>query len=108
MLADLPWASQSVSLQLLIRRFFCFNHSCARKVFTERFGDWWPKDSHHISDKDCAAVFVAPRTSYFLASDLERIASLPEGVANATALGALAARDQAVHLAAESHGAVQR
>jgi transposase len=35
-LADLPWASQSVSLRLLIRRFFCFNHSCARKVFTER------------------------------------------------------------------------
>ena len=35
-LADLPWASQSVSLQLLVRRFFCLNPSCARKIFTER------------------------------------------------------------------------
>ena len=38
---------------------------------------------------DAAAVFVAPRTGYFLASDLERIAELPEGTADGTALGAL-------------------
>jgi uncharacterized protein YndB with AHSA1/START domain len=30
-------------------------------LFTERFGDWWPKNSHHIADKDCAAVFVEAR-----------------------------------------------
>ena len=27
----------------------------------DRFGDWWPKDSHHISDADAAKVILEPR-----------------------------------------------
>ena len=38
-LADLPWASTRVQLQLHVRRFFCPNPSCIRKIFTERLPD---------------------------------------------------------------------
>src|SRR5215211_5889498 len=34
--ADLPWASLIVSLYLHVRKFFCDNVACPRKVFTER------------------------------------------------------------------------
>jgi len=30
-------------------------------LFTDRFSDWWPKDSHHIADADAADVFLEPR-----------------------------------------------
>ena len=30
-------------------------------LFTDRFGEWWPKDSHHISDADAAEVFLDAR-----------------------------------------------
>jgi uncharacterized protein YndB with AHSA1/START domain len=33
----------------------------AFELFTERFDEWWPKDSHHISEKDCAAAMLDPR-----------------------------------------------
>jgi transposase len=35
---DLPWASHSVQLRLHVRRFFCSNPSCERKIFVERLG----------------------------------------------------------------------
>jgi transposase len=35
---DLPWASHSVQVQLHVRRFFCSNPSCDRKIFVERLG----------------------------------------------------------------------
>lgn len=35
-LADLPWADQSVRLQLRTRKFICTNTSCPRRIFTER------------------------------------------------------------------------
>src|SRR5262245_34256006 len=34
--ADLPWADLSISLQLQVRKFFCDNPTCMRKIFTER------------------------------------------------------------------------
>jgi len=34
--ADLPWASLIVRLSLHVRKFFCDNAACARKLFTER------------------------------------------------------------------------
>jgi transposase len=34
--ADLPWADLVISLHLHVRKFFCDNASCPRKVFTER------------------------------------------------------------------------
>jgi uncharacterized protein YndB with AHSA1/START domain len=33
----------------------------AFELFVDRFGDWWPKDSHHIADADAADVFLEPR-----------------------------------------------
>jgi uncharacterized protein YndB with AHSA1/START domain len=33
----------------------------AFELFTDRFGDWWPKDSHHISDADAAYVVLEAR-----------------------------------------------
>src|SRR3989449_5655722 len=35
-LADLPWAQYRVSLQLRVRKWFCRNRSCPRRLFTER------------------------------------------------------------------------
>ena len=38
-LADLPWAHYRVHLQLCVRKFFCDNASCSRRIFTERLPD---------------------------------------------------------------------
>lgn len=35
-LADLPWCGMVVVLHLHVRKFFCRNKTCARKIFTER------------------------------------------------------------------------
>lgn len=35
-LADLPWADYSITLQLRVRKFFCINALCKRRIFTER------------------------------------------------------------------------
>jgi transposase len=35
-LADLPWAHVHVVLQLRVRKFFCANGRCTRRIFTER------------------------------------------------------------------------
>ena len=35
---DLPWAGHTVQVLLLVRRFFCSNSSCERKIFAERLG----------------------------------------------------------------------
>jgi transposase len=34
-LADLPWAAYRVRLQLRVRKWFCRNRSCRRRIFTE-------------------------------------------------------------------------
>ncbi len=34
--ADLPWAGWAVRLELHVRRFFCQNKACTRRIFTER------------------------------------------------------------------------
>lgn len=36
MVADLPWAGWAVRLELHVRRFFCQNKACPRRIFTER------------------------------------------------------------------------
>src|SRR5919197_5167251 len=38
-LTDLPWGTRAVHLQLTVRRFFCRNPSCARRMFTARLPD---------------------------------------------------------------------
>jgi transposase len=35
-LADLPWAGVAVRLQVRIRKFFCANPACPRRIFSER------------------------------------------------------------------------
>src|SRR5919197_4138891 len=35
-LADLPWAAYRVRLQLCVRKWFCRNRACPRRIFTER------------------------------------------------------------------------
>jgi transposase len=35
-LADLPWAAYRVRLQLRVRKWFCGNRHCRRRIFTER------------------------------------------------------------------------
>ena len=35
-LADLPWAQYRVCLQLRVRKWFCRNRACRRRIFTER------------------------------------------------------------------------
>jgi len=35
-LADLPWAAYRVRLQLRVRKWFCCNRHCRRRIFTER------------------------------------------------------------------------
>src|SRR5215207_3457979 len=35
-LADLPWGQQTVQLRLRIRKFFCRQPTCSRRIFTER------------------------------------------------------------------------
>jgi transposase len=35
-LTDLPWRTHAVRLQLTVRKFFCRNPSCTRRIFTER------------------------------------------------------------------------
>jgi len=35
-LADLPWAHYRVRLQLRVRKWFCRNRQCPRRIFTER------------------------------------------------------------------------
>lgn len=34
--ADLPWADYSITLKLQVRKFFCINAECKRRIFTER------------------------------------------------------------------------
>ncbi|TMC19709.1 MAG: transposase family protein [Chloroflexi bacterium] len=34
--ADLPWAGWAVRLELHVRRFFCRNEECQRRIFAER------------------------------------------------------------------------
>ena len=33
----------------------------AFEVFTDRFGTWWPMDTHHIGEKDAVAAVMEPR-----------------------------------------------
>ncbi|AFZ28293.1 transposase family protein (plasmid) [Cylindrospermum stagnale PCC 7417] len=35
-LTDLPWADYSITLQLRVRKFYCINTLCKRRIFTER------------------------------------------------------------------------
>src|SRR3954447_26136725 len=38
-LADLPWAGVAVHLRVHVRKFFCDNATCRRRIFSERLAD---------------------------------------------------------------------
>jgi transposase len=38
-IADVPLGSKSVTLRVQVRRFFCANHNCHRRIFAERLPD---------------------------------------------------------------------
>src|SRR5436853_4215842 len=40
--ADLPCAGQQITLRLTVRKFFCPNAACPRKIFAEQFPDLVP------------------------------------------------------------------
>jgi transposase len=50
-LADLPWAHLRVVLQLRVRKFFCANGRCTRRIFTERLPQLvapWARRTHRL------------------------------------------------------------
>lgn len=48
---------------VLVRRSTVVKASAAHAfaVFTERFGSWWPVDSHHIGEAAAATAIIEPR-----------------------------------------------
>ena len=49
--------TEAVSISVLVP----LEPGAAFELFTDRFADWWPRDSHHISDADPVDVFLEPR-----------------------------------------------
>ncbi len=53
-LADLPWGSWSVRLWLGVRKLFCDNAQCARRIFTERLPGVvapWARKTERLTDR---------------------------------------------------------
>jgi transposase len=48
-LMDLPWGTHAVHLQLTVRKFFCRNPTCARRIVTERLPDFVAAYARHTS-----------------------------------------------------------
>jgi transposase len=46
-LADLPWGTRAVRIQLTVRKFRCRNRTCGRRIFTERLPDLVAADGRH-------------------------------------------------------------
>src|ERR1700674_5155212 len=60
--ADLPWAGVSVQLHLYVRRFFCDNATCSRRIFAERLGESLPasaRRTRRFAEALCALAFAA-------------------------------------------------
>ena len=59
--ADLPHAGQLVVLKLRVRRFFCRNPLCARRIFTERLAELvqpWAQMTNRLREALCALSFA--------------------------------------------------
>jgi transposase len=59
-LTDLPWANYNITLQLKVRKFFCINSQCRRRIFTERLASITTPRA-----RNCTTVFRYLRTSTF-------------------------------------------
>lgn len=55
--ADLPWGTYSVRLQLHVRKFFCGHAACPRQIFTERLPTVaapWARRTTRLVERLCA------------------------------------------------------
>ncbi len=52
-LSDLPWADYSIILQLYVRKFFCINPLCKRRIFTERLSSVapWARRTRRLNER---------------------------------------------------------
>jgi len=53
-LADLPWGEHAVAVQLRVRRLFCDNAGCKRRIFTGRLPGVvtpWARKTARLSDR---------------------------------------------------------
>lgn len=60
-LSDLPCTGQPVCLRLIVRKFFCKNPLCARKIFTERlpaFVEPWAQTTLRLKEARAALGFA--------------------------------------------------
>ena len=90
-LADLPWATFQVRLEVRVRKFFCANKACQRRIFTERLPDVatpWARRTLRLADSLLAVgVALGGRAGSRLTQRLQRPtppASLLQVVHNAS------------------------
>lgn len=52
-LSDLSWADYSIVLQLCVRKFFCINPLCKRRIFTERLSSVapWARRTRRLNER---------------------------------------------------------
>jgi hypothetical protein len=59
-LVDLPWAEHGVTLRLEVRRLFCDNGRCERRIFTERLPDMaapWARKTRRLAGRRAKVKF---------------------------------------------------
>jgi len=75
-LADLPWATFHVRLEVRVRKFFCTNTACQRRIFTERLPDVaqpWARRTLRLADSLLAVgVALGGRAGSRLTQRLQR------------------------------------
>jgi len=60
-LADLPWGEHAVTVLLSVRRLFCDNKKCERRLFAERLPDVavpWARRTTRLAGRDSVAWTV--------------------------------------------------
>lgn len=89
--ADLPWADFRVRLEVRVRKFFCANPACQRRIFTERLPDVaapWARRTLRLAESLLAVgVALGGRAGSRLTQRLQRptpTASLLQVVQNAS------------------------
>jgi len=61
-LADLPWARIAVQLKIVVRRFFCDNPDCPRRIFAERLSTIapaWSRRTTRLAETQCEIGNIA-------------------------------------------------
>ena len=75
-LADLPWATFQVRLEVRVRKFFCGNAACQQRIFTERLPDvahpWARRTLRMAQSLLAVGVALGGRAGSRLAARLQR------------------------------------